>query len=92
MAENKRRAELIHGAENDVMEEDYSDFEGMTPSTCASGCSENGCVITTDGQKPNLGTCGHPYKSGLQSAHYMRPKILANFERAKRFLKLKAIK
>ena len=64
--------------------QDQKDFEGLTAATCCSACNPAGCTITGD-------VCGHPYKSGLQAAHRMRPQVIDRYERAKRFLKHQAI-
>jgi hypothetical protein len=45
-------------------------LDGLGPKTCASACNpEKGCAITGD-------MCGHPFQSGLQAVHKMKPDVI----------------
>jgi hypothetical protein len=69
-------------------EAEDSEFLGMTGgqgwnNRCPNACNEKqGCVITREGS----GICGHPEKSGLQTADQQRPKIVERYARARKYL------
>ncbi len=55
-------------------------LDGLTPESCCDGCNpETGCIITGD-------VCGHPYKSGLQAAHQIKPLVVKRYAEARKLL------
>ena len=60
-------------------------LSGLGPKTCATACSpEKGCAITGD-------MCGHPYQSGLQAVHKMKPDVLRRHAEALEHLEHQAV-
>lgn len=57
-----------------------NEFEGLTRSRCAAGCSAERCIIS---EGPY---CAHPTKGGLQVADMGNPAALARAECARDFL------
>jgi hypothetical protein len=59
-----------------------SELSGISRLACPSACTAARCAIT------HIGVCGHPAKTGLQTALKNDPAIMARFDEARRLLGL----